>query len=223
MAPILIDSYRNVPVDEVDEDGRKTKPARCNRCESTTVIWQTGKSGKRYLCEIFDIEGEQLYSHVDFHSRYCGQTPAVKQARLDEILEAALSDDDEIKIAKPYPRRRRKWTPVKTTHNTPTRTMNLHNQPEPMPVMVNPGPQPDPVISLDFTPTTPGQNMSDSIYYDGRWDKLAFKEISKAQKGAELLLTGQAPESKLLTPPELQTMTDMWLHLQWRLQNELPS
>lgn len=44
----------------------------CDLCGSASVIWLTGKSGKRYLAEIFEISDEHaVYCTSDFHSYYC--------------------------------------------------------------------------------------------------------------------------------------------------------
>jgi hypothetical protein len=61
-----------------------TKTAKCKRCNSTTVTWNQGTSGKWYLTEVFDYEGFLKSDHKDFHSNYCGK-PELHKAEQDEI------------------------------------------------------------------------------------------------------------------------------------------
>lgn len=69
----------------------------CIKCGSESVIELVGKSGRRYLSEIFEISDQlAVYSPADFHSSYCMTegissynritTERARQTRLNEIM-----------------------------------------------------------------------------------------------------------------------------------------
>lgn len=76
-----------------------SRTATCKRCSSETVAWQTGKTGKWYLTEVFQNEtGMGVTSHTDFHSKYCGKPEqhSLEQAMRDKAYAEAKQNRDEI-------------------------------------------------------------------------------------------------------------------------------
>lgn len=70
----------------------------CKRCGSQTVAWKTSsKTGKWYLIELFDFDGEWRGNYKDFHSTYCGKPDehAMKQAQISEALGIQFANELE--------------------------------------------------------------------------------------------------------------------------------
>lgn len=72
-----------------------TKP--CNKCGSTSIAWQTAKSGRWYLTEVFtDLDERDVTDRRDFHSAYCGEPDAhtKRQAEITKVLREERDDED---------------------------------------------------------------------------------------------------------------------------------
>ena len=69
------------------------KTAKCKRCGSQTVTWQTSaKTGRYYLTEVFRYEDGDKTDRRDFHSAYC-ELPARHAEKQDEIFKAQHAKD----------------------------------------------------------------------------------------------------------------------------------
>jgi hypothetical protein len=82
------------------------KTAKCKRCNSKTVAWQTSKkTGRYYLTEVFRYDGEDRTDHRDFHSAYCADTAgsegvARHAAKQDAIIAAEFAREQDAKREK---------------------------------------------------------------------------------------------------------------------------
>jgi hypothetical protein len=68
----------------------------CKFCGSKTVHWFEGDTGKWYLGEVFEIDGELRAAPTLFHSAFCtakGKTPKLDHA--DEQRKYAQRDQDD--------------------------------------------------------------------------------------------------------------------------------
>ena len=79
------------------------KTAKCKRCGSKTVVWQTSrKTGRYYLTEVFKYDDGDKTDHRDFHSAYC-ELPARHAEKQDAIfaaMHAKAADEKAAKAAK---------------------------------------------------------------------------------------------------------------------------
>lgn len=72
----------------------------CKFCGSKTVAWeQAEKTGKWYLCEVFDHDGVDRYDTRDFHSTYCKKAALhdKKQNQISGRQESAREEELELR------------------------------------------------------------------------------------------------------------------------------
>jgi len=79
----------------------------CRNCGSETITWQSAKSGKWYLSEIFtDLDGHTVTDRRDFHSLYCNK-PEAHTRKQDNITRVLQEEQQEAEAGRALSQQKR--------------------------------------------------------------------------------------------------------------------